>query len=152
MKKCNRCNKKKSRKDFFVNSKRPDGLQTYCKPCHLEYGRERYANPEAFKRRQMNREVYKQRRKNSSRKWYLKSNYNITEEQYNKLFLEGNKKCWICESSSTNRLNVDHNHKTGKVRGLLCGKCNRGLGLFKDNKDIILLAAKYLRKFEDKNV
>jgi hypothetical protein len=148
MKRCNRCNQEKTKNDFFLNSKRSDGLQTYCKPCHLEYGRERYANPEAFKRRKMNKDIYKQRRKQSSRKWYLKSTHNITEEQYDKLFNKGAGECWICKKSTEYSLNVDHNHATGQIRGLLCGKCNRALGLFQDNKNIMKAAIKYLESFD----
>jgi len=148
MKRCNRCNQEKPKKDFFINSKRSDGLQTYCKPCHLEYGRERYANPEAFERRKMNKDIYKQRRKQSSRKWYLKSTHNITEEQYDKLFNKGDGECWICKESTEYSLNVDHNHATGQIRGLLCGKCNRALGLFQDNKNIMQAAIKYLESFD----
>lgn len=149
MKRCNRCEKEKPKSDFFINKKRSDGLQTYCKPCHLEYGRQRYANPDAYKRRQMNREIYKDRRKESSRKWYLKSNYGITEEKYLDLFATGFGKCWICKKSTDYSLNVDHSHITGNIRGLLCGKCNRGLGLFNDSKNIIISAAEYLEKFEN---
>jgi hypothetical protein len=151
MKKCNRCNQEKPKSDFFLNSKRSDGIQTYCKPCHLEYGRERYANPEAFERRKMNRDLYKERRKQSSRKWYLKSTHNITEDQYAKLFNEGSEQCWICKQFTEYSLNVDHNHQTGQIRGLLCGKCNRALGLFQDNKNIIRAAAKYLESFENED-
>jgi hypothetical protein len=151
MKRCNRCKKEKSKKDFFVNSKRSDGLQTYCKPCHLEYGRERYANPEAFQRRKINREVYKERRKESSRKWYLKSTYGITEQEYSKLFKKQSGQCWICKESKEYLLHVDHSHISGNIRGLLCGECNRALGLFKDNKSILRMAIKYLDKFEGKN-
>jgi hypothetical protein len=144
MKRCNRCNLEKSKNDFFINSRRSDGLQTYCKPCHLEYGRERYANPEAFERRQMNRELYKERRKDSTRKWYLKTTYGITPEKYLEMLESNNSSCWICNEKRDYYLHVDHDHKTGKVRGLLCHGCNNALGLFKDNKDSLLRAIEYL--------
>jgi hypothetical protein len=144
MKRCNRCNLEKSKNDFFINSKRSDGLQTYCKPCHLEYGRERYANPEAFKRRQMNRELYKERRKDSTRKWYLKSTYGISQEKYLEMLESNNSSCWICNEKKDYYLHVDHDHSTGKIRGLLCHGCNNALGLLKDSKESLLRAIEYL--------
>jgi hypothetical protein len=55
--------------------------------------------------------------------------------------------CAICkktETGKTSNLCVDHCHKTGKVRGLLCNNCNKGLGLFKDNPEVLLNASAYL--------
>lgn len=62
--------------------------------------------------------------------------------------------CAICgtEDSGKRGFCVDHNHVTGKLRGALCGKCNRGIGLLQDNHEIVQKAADYLRKdFEDTN-
>lgn len=55
--------------------------------------------------------------------------------------------CVICGSEE--RLVVDHDHKTGKVRGLLCGHCNRGLGHFKDDPELLLFAAQYLTEMKE---
>lgn len=55
------------------------------------------------------------------------------------------KKCSICKKT-VSRLNVDHCHKTGKTRGLLCTNCNIGLGNFKDNIEILKRAIKYLKQ------
>lgn len=66
--------------------------------------------------------------------------------------LQGNK-CAICGSEETDKrrgklraLAVDHDHETGKVRGLLCGACNKGIGLLKDDAEILRKAAAYLDK------
>ncbi|MGH7974764.1 MAG: endonuclease VII domain-containing protein [bacterium] len=69
----------------------------------------------------------------------LKYKYGITFDQYNTLVKKQNKKCAICFDD--NSLCVDHNHKTGKVRGLLCKSCNSRLGWFEGRKLQIL---KYL--------
>lgn len=152
MKTCNRCKEEKPLSDFFSNKKRSDGVATYCKPCQLEYQRERYADPESYRRRQMNRDEYARRRKASGRKWYLKSTYNLTEEQYQKLYDKNNGQCWICNKSVSYYLHVDHDHSCcsgekscGKcIRGLLCYSCNSLLGHAKDSVDILKAATRYL--------
>ena len=77
----------------------------------------------------------------------LKRKYNITVEDYNKLFEEQECKCKICkrhQNEITRNLVVDHNHITKKVRGLLCDNCNIALGLIKDNKIILENMIEYL--------
>lgn len=152
MKTCNKCKEEKSLSDFFPNKKRSDGVATYCKPCQLEYQRERYADPESYRRRQMNRDEYARRRKASSRKWYLKSMYNLTEDEYQKLYNTNNGQCWICCKEVDYCLHVDHDHSccSGEkscgncVRGLLCHSCNSLLGHAKDNTEILKSAIRYL--------
>ena len=78
----------------------------------------------------------------------LKSNFGISLKDYNDLLLKQGNLCAICFQPEKNkRLAVDHNHKTGKVRGLLCQKCNRGLGLFNDDSILVENAYKYLNIF-----
>lgn len=75
---------------------------------------------------------------------YLRE-YGITIEEYNKLFSKQNGVCAICGQESKNkRLHIDHNHGSGKVRGLLCNGCNRALGWFGDNISILKSAIQYL--------
>lgn len=150
MKLCKRCNLEKALSDFFGNKKRKDGVSTYCKICQLEYQRSRYANPEVYKQRQMDRTEYLKNRKESVRKWYLKTTYGMTPGDYQRLFDSNDGKCWICFQPKDYWLHVDHNHVTGQIRGLLCNTCNRSLGLFKDDKNILRKAAEYLERFEDK--
>jgi hypothetical protein len=70
--------------------------------------------------------------------------YGITEEEYNNMILSQNNLCAICNRPSNKTLHVDHNHTTGKIRGLLCSNCNTGIGFF--NEDIFALtkAIEYL--------
>lgn len=86
------------------------------------------------------------------RNW-LRKNYNITLEFYQELFNSQQGKCKICGSEgfavATNQRQlvvIDHCHKSGVVRGLLCHNCNRGLGLFKDNVDNLKNAIWYLER------
>lgn len=69
-------------------------------------------------------------------------------EEYEQLFKAQDGKCRVCstEPSDEKRLCVDHNHITGKIRGLLCDRCNRAIGLMKDDYSIIQKAANYLRE------
>lgn len=82
--------------------------------------------------------------KNSS----LKRNFNITYADYLALLTKQNNRCEICKSlnSSKKHFHVDHCHKTGKVRGLLCRKCNTGLGFFDDNPELLIKAAEYINR------
>lgn len=72
--------------------------------------------------------------------------YNFSQEDYRLLFGKQNGKCAICNSESKIRLSVDHNHTTGKVRGLLCSHCNLALGYLKDSIDRLKSAISYLEK------
>ena len=79
--------------------------------------------------------------------------YGIDESDYRKMELGQNGRCAICKRlpSETDkrhrRLTVDHNHQTGKVRGLLCDRCNRMLGHALDSVTLLLQSIEYLRKY-----
>ena len=81
----------------------------------------------------------------------LQFKYGINEVQYELLLKSQENKCMICGATKPGRKTnkhflVDHNHKTNKVRGLLCFNCNKMLGAAKDNPEILRKAAKYLEK------
>lgn len=89
------------------------------------------------------------------RRYKLKDRYGITPEQYVELFSNQNGRCDICKKEETARHNrskkvqklaVDHCHLTGKVRGLLCQDCNRGIAKFHENIDSLKKAIAYLTK------
>lgn len=82
------------------------------------------------------------------RRLTLQKNFGITIEQYDEMLKSQNGKCAVCFKICTTgrRLAVDHCHKTKKVRGLLCSKCNRGLGLFNDSQHLLKAAIEYLEK------
>ena len=84
-----------------------------------------------------------------SRDRFLRKTYGITLTQYNEMFKEQNGGCWICHRPPKKRaLHVDHNHKTGKIRGLLCHNCNYGLSrYFKENIENLKRASLYLEIF-----
>jgi len=75
--------------------------------------------------------------------------YGITEDDYNNMFVFQNGKCAICgnhQSELKSPLHIDHNHKTGKVRGLLCAACNMGIGQLQDDIENLRCAILYLNK------
>jgi hypothetical protein len=80
------------------------------------------------------------------RKAHLMDKYGISDRDYSLLMESQRGVCKICSKicASGRALSVDHDHATGRVRGLLCGKCNAGLGLFMDSKTNLELAIKYL--------
>ena len=97
---------------------------------------------------------YKWRRNNrkkylaSSRRSNLKHNYGITEDDYQRMLQEQHGHCLTCSRTPDNehhkRLFVDHNHTTGKIRGLLCSRCNSILGYCYENPDTLRALASLL--------
>lgn len=114
------------------------------KKVKAEYMREyRKENPDKFKRID------------------LKKNFGISLEYYYELLEKQGNVCAICKKPETAidmkrgvpfSLAVDHDHKTGNVRGLLCMKCNRGLGLFEDSGELLDEAKRYLDSYREPNV
>jgi hypothetical protein len=149
-------------KDFwaFVNdvpekppqsqSARPDSTKPWGK--NNFYWKEKRSSTE--NRKEYMREW--QRKSRAANKEYyldkdLRRNYGITFEWYREQLFKQNNVCAICERPETAIIRgrvismpVDHCHKTGKTRGLICTKCNRGLGLFGDNVDVLKSAINYL--------
>lgn len=90
----------------------------------------------------------------------LKRDYKITRAERDLMLKSQGNKCKICSKSiqfaefvqkgqnRENDANIDHCHTTGKIRGILCDKCNKGLGQFYDNPYFLRLAAKYLEKLK----
>jgi len=79
----------------------------------------------------------------------------MTQEQWHGMFEAQGCKCAICQSTepgSKNGWNTDHCHNSGRVRFILCAHCNRGLGAFKDNPEVMRRAASMLEEFHNKPV
>jgi hypothetical protein len=95
-------------------------------------------------------EANKEKVKAKHRDWFMKNMYGLTQEHYNDIYLRQDSSCAICKTEVTppKKLDIDHSHVTGKVRGLLCGDCNRALGLLKDNPDFCFAAGHYLKLHE----
>ena len=79
----------------------------------------------------------------------LKKKYGITKEQWDEMFIDQDGLCWIC-GVEMKPPQVDHDHGTKEVRGLLCKQCNHGLGMFKDNVASLRKAIEYLERPREK--
>ncbi len=134
-KKCTKCGKRKPVIAFHKLFRAVDGRNWHCKLCHLQYAKEwNKASPT------------KRVRYNFTSN--LNFRYGISADQFNDLLKKQKGVCAICGKREmrrrSKRLSVDHCHKSQKIRGLLCYRCNIGLGIFKDSPDLLRRAAKYV--------
>jgi len=83
-------------------------------------------------------------RQDSQRDWWLRRKYGLTLAEYQKMVGKQQHKCKICHEVKS--LVVDHHHESGTVRGLLCSKCNTGLGMFDDDRARLRAAADYVTR------
>ena len=130
MKKCTKCKGWKHESQFHVNNAVKSGLHSRCKTCRC-----------------LDQKIYKSTRREyyTHREW-LKNlkRYGLSEHGWKAMFANQSGRCKICHKEPEERLHVDHCHQTRKIRGLLCGACNRGLGQFKDDPELLKRAIKYL--------
>ena len=155
MKTCNCCKQEKpNTSEFFYPYKtRNNTLAAICITCAKKKNKEYYHNNTDRMKEvtRQNREKKKEAYGNTRYFRDARVKYGISKENYTQLWGNQGGRCKICENDLTvgQRPHIDHCHKTGKVRGLLCHNCNRGLGAFKDNPDFLLLACDYLLDFQE---
>ena len=125
------------------------------KSCSRKCGKKYWQLQNRDKVRQRQKELRKlnpERSRASTRKSEYKRQYNLKIEDYDKLLIQQNFCCIICKSlepgKGKSRFSIDHNHETGKVRGLLCMACNQVIGRFKEDAKRFRRAAEYLKKYE----
>ncbi len=133
---CSHCKQSKPANQFPKANNRVRGFAWICKQCKKEKLQKKKASMSKDDWMLLNR------------KYWLKSQYNLSIEDYNKKLVEQSHRCAICGCDETEAfkslLFVDHCHKTQKVRGLLCHHCNTALGKFRDSKEILNQAITYL--------
>lgn len=155
---CTKCKIERPILSFYAHRGTKDGRATYCAECQRASSREwNAANAErARERNALYRSDPKNRAKSARnmRSMWLRL-YGLTETQYLDMLAAQGGVCAICYQSERfidsrtgepRRLAVDHDHETGKVRGLLCGRCNRTLGHMNEDVDSLIRAAEYLRR------
>jgi hypothetical protein len=159
---CKQCGVTKPLDDFYRHPTARDGRRGQCKACILYRASLRYQDdPEKFKERtRLYRESnpdqlreYKRRRKEKTREWCrtrLLRQYGLDEGEFDAMAAAQGDRCAICETDTPggahNVWHIDHCHDTGRVRGLLCQRCNVGLGYFSDDPAVLSAAVDYLER------
>ena len=139
MKTCTKCKEAKPLTSFGKHKKHKDGLRYRCKECEAI---------DRLEKRKINLETNYLGLRLKERSSNLKRIFGLSIEEYDKKARIQNNVCAICSKvcKTGKRLAVDHDHLTGKIRELLCGNCNGGLGKFQDSPQLLEKAAEYLRK------
>lgn len=149
---CSRCKEEKQLICFNKSSQSPDGRQYWCKACVSKntsvYYKQKNLNPEFRKQQSLKSAAIKRKYPSVYKNSELMRNYGINFDTFQLMLKNQNNNCAICQSELI-KPNVDHCHKTGKVRKLLCKCCNTLLGQAKDNILILENAISYLKEFKD---
>ena len=165
---CSRCKEAKTEDNFYKHpSIKPDGVRKKCNSCRNAYRRSAHAkNPSIVSNQKKmwaknNREhvakkarEYRAKNPLKFKSYSLMKDFGITLEQFNAMLISQNYVCKICgqpelsrhQNGKTKDLAVDHRHKTDKVRGLLCWRCNTGIGKLLDSPELLRRAAEYVDK------
>lgn len=133
-KRCPSCRRTKTARHFSLRSN-GKWLRSLCRVCENKKGLARH-------------HADKKRSALAFRRWKVKSAYGISLEKLEQLHTESKGLCAICSQrhQTRPRLDVDHDHTTGKFRGLLCGGCNSGIGYFRESVSRLQAAIQYLER------
>jgi hypothetical protein len=164
-KRCPRCGKDlpATEEFFYYRDARKVRLHSYCKECCSQRNKAHWtAHKERCRRtNKIWRDAHKESIAKRKKEWARANpdkitehnfkRYGITIETYTSMCVAQDNRCAICHLSEL-KLHVDHDHKTGLVRGLLCTSCNKMLGLAYDNPDILTEGASYLSRSSQKQL
>jgi hypothetical protein len=156
---CSKCGQSKALSEFSRNRRAKDGLQHLCRPCH---------SASVVQSNQRNRLAYRER----TNRWYAENRerqrvaskdgarrrkYGLTLAEHEEMEAAQGGVCAICQqpetfkskSGTVHRLAVDHDHKTGRIRGLLCRNCNAALGHLREDLGLFRRAVSYLESYAE---
>ena len=139
---CNKCGEAKAPEEFYPRYDHASLLMATCKECKRAYARRYHTE---------NKDDPQFKEKRRGRR--IRFEYGIDNSEYERLLAAQGGTCAGCHTTEPGRhekFDIDHDHQTGKVRGLLCGNCNRALGLLKDSAETAANLATYLAKHEER--
>jgi len=133
-KRCSSCKTEKELSQFNKSKSKKFGVHNQCRQCVRLWK----PSPEALK-------ISRQR----TREWNRLKSSGFTQKEYEAKLKEQNYRCAICGTTDSGPMDfhADHDHKTSEKRGVLCHKCNTGLGLLKDDIEILCAAIEYLNNY-----
>jgi hypothetical protein len=140
---CKKCNTWKLLEEYPKNKNSALGIFSYCSECSNKLGREHHK-----KNRAKGTEGWEKHRKDYRNRYY-KNTYGITLAQFEEIFEAQDYKCAICFcpldiDGESSKAHLDHNHTTGKIRQILCVRCNKGIGYLQEDTDIMQSAIDYI--------
>lgn len=159
---CTACKEEKPLSEYHLAKAGKCGRRAYCKVCRKKKEKLYNVSPQSKKAERERCRAYRKTEKGkAARAKIMGRNYERCEKrraertrerlyglgggEFDRLVESQGGKCLICDVVPNTRLAVDHSHENGRVRGLLCSKCNLGLGCFKDNPQFLTRAAEYLK-------
>lgn len=165
MKPCRKCGVSKPLSEFHKAAGMHDGHRNECKDCWRRIQQDAYLrnrdkriravqewkrrNPTKYaeqKRRYQQDPVYREKKRVSDRAGYLRRKYGLSVSDYEFLAASQGGVCAVCGKADQSGLHIDHAHDSRRIRGLLCGKCNKAIGLFDERPELFAEAARYLER------
>jgi hypothetical protein len=147
---CTLCRRILPKGNFNKDKSNRDGLEHRCRSCRNEYKRSFWAKPEVrdrwIKKSKEFRKTHEGQRSRRRSAW--KSRYNLSEDVYYQMCKTQNYSCAVCgiRVTGNDHLHVDHDHASGKVRGLLCRCCNTAVGMVRESREILKNLIVYLEQ------
>jgi hypothetical protein len=145
---CRECKANKLLDEFWNLSNSADGKRALCIECmskqHNEYVAQKMAEDPSFNGKRIKK--WRDDHPDNSKKRSLWNKYRLRIHEYDAILEAQQWKCAICDELLLDDCDVDHNHKTGKVRGIIHHGCNMAIGILKDSPYLCRKAAEYLEK------
>lgn len=145
---CRKCGEQKTLENFYKNNRYRLGVICICKPCHVIRTNTWAKNNRALYNK--TQRAWRKARPTLTDSYQFKSRYGLTLDQFDSMLISQHFQCKICKLNMSyakkRRFCIDHDHKTGKIRGLLCDPCNSSIGQMKYNVDRLNSAIEYIKE------